>query len=69
MNNSYAVAGAILVMHHFDTYMNKSKYRKSTKSNFECVMKTLGNTKTCFNMFRMHRDVFYKLHNVLVELA
>jgi hypothetical protein len=54
MNNNYAAAGAILVMHHFDTYMHKSKYRKSTESDFECVMKTLGNRTTYFNMFRMH---------------
>lgn len=67
MNSNYAIVGGILGMYHFDTYMNKSEYRVPTESGYEWVMKTLENRTSCFNMFRMNRDVFYKLHNVLVE--
>ena len=27
----------------------------------------LGHRRQCYNMFRMHRDVFDSLHNFLVE--
>ena len=54
-------------MYHFDTYMNKSKYRVPTESGYEWVMRTLANKTSCFNMFRMSRCVFDKLHSLLVE--
>ena len=54
-------------MYHFDTYMNKSEYRVPTESGYEWVMRTLANKTSCFNMFRMSRCVFDKLHSLLVE--
>ena len=27
----------------------------------------LGHRRQCYNMFRMHSDIFYSLHNLLVE--
>jgi hypothetical protein len=67
IDNKYATVGMILGMLHYDTYMNKADYRKHVESSFEWVMTSLGYRTTCFNMFRMHNDVFHKLHNVLVE--
>jgi hypothetical protein len=30
-------------------------------------MKNLGHSTSCYNMFRMNKHVFDRLHNVLVE--
>jgi hypothetical protein len=65
IDNTYAVVGMILGMLQYDTYVNKADYRKHVESGFEWVMTSLGNRTSCFNMFRMHNDVFHKLHNVL----
>jgi hypothetical protein len=54
-------------MFHFETYMNKEPYRVPTESGYQWVMRCIGNRRFCYNMFRMHRNVFDKLHNVLVE--
>ena len=54
-------------MYHFDTYINKAEYRIATESGYEWVMKTLGNTTSCYNMFRMSQDLFLRLHSLLVE--
>jgi hypothetical protein len=68
IDNTYAAVGMILGMLHYDTYMNKADYRKLVEFGFEWVMTSLCNRTSCFNIFRMHNDVFHKLHNVLVEL-
>jgi hypothetical protein len=67
MNNTYVVVGAFIGMLYYETYLNKLKYRKLVQSGIEWVKESLGNMTSCFNMFSMHSDVFYKLHNVLVE--
>jgi hypothetical protein len=58
---------AIFGMYHFKTHMNKSKYRVPTKSGYDWVMKNLGHSTSCYNMFRLNKHVFDRLHNVLVE--
>jgi hypothetical protein len=62
-----AAVGAMLGMYYFDTYLDKAPYRVPAKSGYDLVMRTLGNSTSCYNMFRMNRDVFDKLHNVLVK--
>lgn len=47
-------------------YMNRSEYRVPLESGYQWVTRTLGNRRQCFNMFRMNRDCFDKLHNLLV---
>lgn len=61
------IAAAMLGMYHFDTYMNKAAHRIATESGFEWVMRTLGNSTSCYNMFRMSQDLFLRLHSLLVE--
>jgi hypothetical protein len=47
--------------------MNEASYRIPTQSGYAWVMQTLGNRSSCYNMFTMSRNVFDKLHSVLVE--
>jgi hypothetical protein len=54
-------------MYHFETYMNKSSYREPTETGYVWVMRTLGNRTSCYNMFRMSRTMFEKLHTIFVE--
>jgi len=61
------LTASMIGMIHFDKYMNKAEYRVPKESGYEWVMRNLGNRTGCYNMFRMHRNVFDKLHNVLVE--
>jgi hypothetical protein len=60
-------AAAVIGMFHYETYMNKASYRIPAQSGYAWVMQTLGNITSCYNMFRMSRNVFDKLHSVLVE--
>lgn len=48
------------------TFMNKTKRIKTGESGLEWVMRTLADPSDCFDMFRMNRDVFYSLHDLLV---
>jgi hypothetical protein len=61
------LTASMIGMIHFDKYMNKAEYRVAKESGYEWVMSNLGNRTECYNMFRMHRNVVDKLHNVLVE--
>ena len=45
-------------MYHYDKYMNKATYRVPLESGYQWTMRTLGNRTQCYNMFRMHNDVF-----------
>ena len=62
-----AVIGAMIGMLYYNTYLNKVEYRVPVQSGYNWVMRTLENPRACYNMFRMSRNVFDKLHNVLVE--
>jgi hypothetical protein len=50
-----------------DTFMHKAPYREVTESGIEWVHKTLANRTSCYNMFRMGRPLFNRLHNLLVD--
>jgi hypothetical protein len=62
-----ACASTVIGMFHYETYMNKASYRILAQSGYAWVMQTLGNRASCNNMFRMSRNMFDKLHSVLVE--
>ncbi|CAA0805974.1 Unknown protein [Striga hermonthica] len=60
-------AAAVMGMYHYEKYWNKSDYRVPTESGYNWVMRSLGSKTYCYQNFRMHRNVFDLLHNVLVE--
>jgi len=47
--------------------MNKTKKMRTGVSGYEWVMRTLNDPTACFNMFRMSRELFNRLHDVLVS--
>jgi hypothetical protein len=61
-----ATAVLMLGMYHYDKYMNKATYRIPLETGYQWTMRTLGHRRQCYNMFRIHRDVFDSLHNLLV---
>jgi hypothetical protein len=62
-----ALIDTIFNMYHYETHMNKSEYRVPTESGYNWVMKNLGHSTSCYNIFRMNKHVFDRIHNVLVE--
>lgn len=61
------IAAAAMGMYYLDKYWNKADYRIPTESGYQWVMRSLGNRTYCYQNYRMHRNVFDLLHNVLVE--
>ena len=53
-------------MYH-DTYFNKTKKRKTVESGHDWVMRNLADSVQCYNMFRMSRELFDRLHDLLVQ--
>lgn len=53
-------------MYH-DTYMHKKKRKKAPESGVGWVMRNLDDETECYNMFRMTRPMFDKLHDLLVQ--
>lgn len=51
---------------YYATCMNKSKMREPQLSGYDWVMRTLNNPTSCFNMFRMSKQLFERLHDLLV---
>jgi hypothetical protein len=46
--------------------MNKSMQRQPKVTGMEWVMTTMRNSVSCFNMFKMSREIFDRLHCLLV---
>lgn len=61
-----AVAGFIGTL-YYDTYLDKAPYKEAPESGHDWVIRTLHDPTECYNMFRMTRPVFDRLHTVLVE--
>lgn len=53
-------------MLYAETYLNKSKYREATLAGYDWVMRNLNFPQNCYDMFRMSRPLFERLHNLLV---
>lgn len=60
-------AAEMIGTYHLENISNKSDYRCPSTTGYEWVIETLGVKRQCYNMFRMDRPVFEKLHNLLVE--
>lgn len=58
---------AMIGTYYLELYSNKAPRRVAPESGHDWVMRTLANRTACYNMFRMHRPVFERLHSVLVE--
>src|SRR6266498_5659442 len=54
-------------MYYAETYLNKSERRESILSGNDWVMRTLNVLKDCYDMFRMRRPLFERLHDLLVS--
>lgn len=52
-------------MAQFSKYINKTPYRIPGFSGYDWIIRTLGSKTQCYRMFRMHKDVFDSLHNIL----
>nr|CAH66340.1 OSIGBa0097I24.8 [Oryza sativa] len=61
--------GTLHLAKHIDKYYNQSEYRdvSTTMSALEWVEKKHADRKRCYNMFRMTSDMFYSLHDLLVD--
>lgn len=59
-------AAVSIIGMYYATYMNKSKMREPQLSGYDWVMRTLNNSTSCFNMFRMSKQLFERLHDLLV---
>lgn len=53
--------------HYTVTNLTRQPYRIPQQTGYEWVMECLGRKRSCYKMFRMNRDVFNSLHNVLVS--
>lgn len=62
----FAAATALIGMYHYDTYWGKAEYRVPIETGYQWVIRSLGSTTYCYRNFRMNRNVFDLLHNVLV---
>ena len=60
-------AAQLIGTYHLENMANKNMYRQPKETGYEWVMRTLHHKTQCFNMFRMDREVFDSLHNLLVE--
>ena len=65
-----ALLGMSTVAMHVDKYFTRSEYRvvEPGLSGDEWVKRNLCNTQDCYDMYRMTPKIFYKLHDLLVEL-
>lgn len=54
-------------MFYAENYLNKSKYRKANLAGHAWVMRNLEVPQDCYDMFRMSRPLFERLHNLLVS--
>jgi hypothetical protein len=52
---------------YFDNYFVKLPKRVTGDSGLDWVNETLARDTQCYNMFRVERPLFYKLHNTLVR--
>lgn len=50
-----------------ETFLNKSKYREPEVTGYDWVIRILNNPTSCYDMFKMSRELFYKLHDSLVS--
>jgi hypothetical protein len=52
---------------YFQTYYVRKPRREPIETGMQWVERTLANTNDCYDMFRVARPVFNRLHNLLVQ--
>ncbi|KAL6839536.1 hypothetical protein ACP4OV_030806 [Aristida adscensionis] len=57
----------LIATYYFYSYMEKGIRRQPIETGIDWVQSTLANPTSCYNMFRMNRALFTRLHDVLVE--
>ncbi|XP_066316089.1 uncharacterized protein [Miscanthus floridulus] len=60
-------ATELIDTYHLENMANRKEYRQAKESGYDWVIRTLGHSTECYNMFRMERAVFDSLHNLLVQ--
>jgi len=60
-------AAELIGTYHLENMANRKEYRQAKESGYDWVIRTLGHSTECYNMFRMERAVFDSLHNLLVQ--
>jgi hypothetical protein len=66
-NEREVMDGLLMFGMYHDTYFNKAKRRKTIETGHDWVMRNLYNSTKFYNMFRMSRPLFDRLHDLLVE--
>lgn len=66
MLKKYGTLSCTIGMYYNDTYLNKSERREPVESGHNWVMRNLSDPRECYNMFRMNRPLFDRLHELLV---
>jgi hypothetical protein len=62
----YGAIACLFGAYYNDKFMNKSMQRQPKVTGMEWVMTTMRNSVSCFNMFKMSREIFDRLHCLLV---
>ena len=55
------------VLSHYEKHLMKKKRIEPRYTRQQWVFDNLGNSKDCYDMFRMHRPCFDSLHDTLVD--
>ena len=66
LRNFEAVVAGI-GMFYTENYLNKTIRRQPIMCGFDWVMRTLSDPTECYEMFRMSRPLFDRLHDLLVS--
>jgi hypothetical protein len=61
------VTGMYQYASHIDKYCSRRPYRTPPLSGLEWVNNKLADPEACYDMFRMHPDLFYRLHAELTS--
>ncbi|KAL6880595.1 hypothetical protein ACP4OV_012160 [Aristida adscensionis] len=66
-NRKFVSLAMLIGTYYYHMYMDKAKRREPKETGIEWVQSNLASSTSCYNMFRMIRGTFNRLHDVLVE--
>jgi hypothetical protein len=61
------MTGTYMYATHLEKYCNRGPCRVPPLSGLEWVQRKLANANSCYNMFRMTPDMFFRLHSLLTD--
>jgi hypothetical protein len=67
MMEQYGAAICAFGMYYDSSILNKRPHREPEVTGYDWVMRSLNDPEECFNMFRMNRELFYRLHDLLLS--